>query len=62
MKNITKNYWAPTPEKWRKVGDSLLATSTVVATYSISNDYKWIGIAALIIGVVGKFLSNFFSE
>ena len=57
-----KKYWEPTPKKFRQIGDALLASSTIVATYSISADYKWIGIAALLMGVVGKFLTNFFTE
>lgn len=55
-----KNYWAPTPKHIRKFADSLLAASTIIATYAISTEHKWIGITALIMGVVGKFLSNFF--
>lgn len=62
MKKLFKKYYQPTPTNIRKIGDSLLAASTIVSTYAISNDYKAIGIAALIGGVVGKFLSNFFTE
>lgn len=62
MNKFKKNYWENTHVTWRKIGDSLLACSTIVATYTIANDYKWIGIASLIIGVIGKFLSNFFGE
>jgi len=59
---MKKKYWEPTPLKWRKLGDALLAASTTAATYAIYNDYKIIAITALVVGVVGKFLSNFFSE
>ena len=59
---MMKGYWGPTPKKWRQLGDALLATSTIIATYSISIDYKWTGVVALIMGVVGKFLSNFFTD
>ena len=27
---MMKNYWKPTPKRWRKIGDALLATSTVI--------------------------------
>jgi hypothetical protein len=57
-----KNFYKPTPLKWRKIGDALLASSLVVATYSAANDYKWTGVAAMAMGVIGKFLSNLFSE
>ena len=59
MKN---GYFKPTPKKWRKLGDALLGVSTTITTYAIVEDYKWVAIAALIIGSVGKFLTNFFTE
>jgi len=57
-----KMYYAPTPKKWRKIGDALLAVSTTITTYAIYNDLKWIAVAAVIMGAAGKFLSNFFTE
>ena len=57
-----KMYYAPTPKKWRKIGDTLLAVSTTITTYAICSDFKWIASTALAMGVVGKFLSNFFTE
>ena len=56
------NYWAPTPKWARKLGDALLATSTTITTYAICNDMKGIALTALIMGAVGKFLSNLFTE
>jgi hypothetical protein len=71
--DITKRYWKPTPKKWRKLGDSLLAAATVVAVGGI---WQWdylrelftiqelrflIGLSILF-GVVGKFLTNFFKD
>lgn len=57
-----KNYYAPTPKKWRKLGDALLGVSTTITTFAIIEEMKWIAITALIFGVIGKFLSNFFTE
>ena len=31
MNELMKRYWTPTPKKCRKIGDSLLAVSTVLA-------------------------------
>lgn len=59
---MMKKYYSPTPLKWRKLGDALLATSLTVCTFAVANDYKVIGITACIIGGLGKFLSNFFSD
>ncbi len=57
-----KNYWEPTPLKFRRLGDALLAASMTTVTFAIANDYKAIAITACIIGTLGKFLSNFFTE
>jgi hypothetical protein len=63
MKNLKEMYTSPTPKKWRKIGDALLGVSTIVTTYAIADEWsKYIQLSALILGVVGKFLTNFFSE
>jgi hypothetical protein len=64
-KTITKmkqNYFSPTPTKWRKLGDALLGVSTTITGFAIYEEAKWVAIAALLMGVVGKFLTNFFGE
>jgi hypothetical protein len=64
-KTITKmkqNYFSPTPTKWRKLGDDLLGVSTTITGFAIYEEAKWVAIAALLLGVVGKFLTNFFGE
>lgn len=61
MKSLSK-YYSPTPKKWRKLGDSLLAVSTMVTTYAIAEEMKTLSLIALGIGVIGKFLTNFFTE
>lgn len=68
-----KNYWKPTPKKWRKVGDSLLAVASVLAIgglWQFDNlkdiftpyELKLLIITSIVSGVVGKFLTNFFKE
>mgnify|MGYP000916276043 CR=1 FL=1 len=57
-----KNYYSPTPKKWRKLGDALLAISTSVTGYTIYANEPTIAVISLVLGVVGKFLTNFFSE
>ena len=60
---LKQRYLAPTPKKMRKLGDALLAVSTTITTYAIADNWeKWIQISALMMGVVGKFLTNFFTE
>jgi hypothetical protein len=65
LKNIAKmkkHYYSPTPKKWRKLGDALLAVSTAVTGYAMYENVKWVALTALITGVLGKFLTNFFEE
>lgn len=59
---MLKKYYKPTPKKWRQLGDALLGVSTTITGFAIIEDYKWIAFSALILGVIGKFLTNFFSE
>ena len=52
----------PTPKKWRKLGDALLAVSTAITGFALYENVKWVALTALITGVIGKFLTNFFTE
>ena len=73
MKELMKRYWTPTPKKWRRIGDSLLSVSTVLAIGGLwqfdnlkdvftPNELKVMIVLSLVLGVVGKFLTNFFKE
>lgn len=54
-----ENYKKPTPEKWRKLGDSILLLGTTLNTYlvSIESPMGWI-IFTLILTWLGKTLTN----
>lgn len=54
-------YAKPTPKKLRRLGDGLLLVSTIV-TEETMVDKPALASVALICGVIGKFLTNFFSE
>ena len=56
------NYYSPTPKKLRKLGDALLGVSTMITGFAVYEDFKAIALGALLLGVVGKFLTNFYSE
>ena len=71
--SILKNYWAPTPKRWKKIGDPLLATSTMITVGGMMQfenlkeiftleQIRWITIAPIILGVIGKFLTNFLGK
>lgn len=57
-----KSYWAPTPKKIRKIGDTLLGVFSITSMSSMIYDVKGLALASLIMGVVGKILTNFFCE
>jgi len=70
---MVHRYWSPTPKKWRKIGDSLLASATVIAVGGVwqfdalkevftAGQLKVMIISSIAFGVVGKFLTNFFKE
>lgn len=59
---MTSNYYKPTPKKWRQLGDSLLSVGTFVGSYAAFAEMKWVTIAVFALGVVGKFLTNFFKD
>ncbi len=60
--NVIKNYYAPTPKKWRKAGDALLAVALYAQTQQAFTGYSNITEIITVIGLVGKFLTNFFAE
>ena len=71
--SLRKNYWKPTPKKWRKFGDTLLAVSSVLAIGGIwqfdnlkdiftTFEIKAMIVASISLGAIGKFLTNFFKE
>lgn len=57
-----KNYWAPTPKKIRKLGDALLAMSMYAQTQQMFTGQTKLLTIISIVGLVGKFLTNFFAE
>ena len=58
---MLKNYYKPTPVKWRKLGDALLAVALIGIPANLTG-HEWIGITLFAVGIVGKFLTNFFTE
>lgn len=62
MKFDIKRYYAPTPASIRKVGDVLQYGSQIATGISIVNEKPEFGLIVMIIGAVGKILSNFFVE
>lgn len=56
------NYKKPTPKKWRKIGDGILLLSTLISGTSLVTHHEYIALVVTLLGVFGKFLTNFFSD
>jgi hypothetical protein len=62
MKFGFKHYFAPTPKRLRVLGDSLAAAGTFGASIVIMNGHPLAGTIIMVVAVLGKFISNFFTE
>lgn len=55
-----KNYFKPTPKRFRVIGDSIAAASLFVAGLNL--DHPKLMLLIGVLGAVGKFVTNFFAE
>lgn len=62
MKFSSRSYMKPTPKNLRRLGDGLLAVSATITSASIAGGNDVLAYVSLGIGVLGKFLTNFFAE
>jgi len=57
-----RNYMKATPKNMRRLGDGLLAVATTITSASIASGNDILAYISLGVGVIGKFLTNFFAE
>jgi len=62
MKFSQRSYGQPTPRNLRRLGDGLLAVSAVITSSAIAGGNDVLAYISLGLGVIGKFLTNFFAE
>lgn len=62
MEFKVNGYYEPTPSKMRKIGDIMQYGSQIFAGTQIVNGDPRLGLVVMIVGAVGKILSNFFVE
>lgn len=55
-----KNYFKPTPKRFRVLGDSIAAASLFIAGLNL--DHPKIMLISGICGAAGKFITNFFGD
>jgi hypothetical protein len=62
MKATIKGYYKPTPVKMRKLGDALLAVAIAAETTQAIKGHSILMTVIALLGLAGKFLTNFFSD
>ena len=62
MKFGWKHYFDPTPKRMRVLGDSLAAAGTFGASIAVLNGHPIAGTTIMVVAVIGKFISNFFTD
>lgn len=55
-------YFAPTPKRIRVLGDSLAIAGTFALGIATLNGHPVAGTIIMVVAIVGKFISNFFTE
>lgn len=64
---MIKNYYNPTPKKWRKIGDAILLGTTSLSAMMMGaplseNAKTWTIFLLNVAGVFGKVITNFAKE
>jgi hypothetical protein len=62
MKFDLNGYYKPTPKNFRKLGDALLGMSQFLTGYAVVMEEKWLALVCILIGTIGKGITNFFVE
>ena len=62
MKFGWSQYFKPTPKRMRVLGDSLAAAGTFCSGIVILNGHPVAGTVVMVVAVIGKFISNFFTD
>lgn len=62
MKFSNRSYMQPTPRNMRRLGDGLLGVMATITGAAIAGGVDWLSYTALGVGVIGKFLTDFFAE
>lgn len=61
VKKATASYKAPTPNKWRKVGDAIMGLGTVATAVSAFTASPWVVLISAALTWAGKTITNFAS-
>lgn len=59
---VVENYKLTTPIKARNWGNALMGVSHTIAGFAIMDEMKWLAITALIVGSIGKGITELYKE
>ena len=64
---LKESYFASTPKKWKKIGDSILIGTSGLAAIMMGSPLPdhiniWVVFCLNATGVIGKIITNFFTE
>lgn len=62
VKEIAQNYYKPTPTKWRKIGDAIQWIGDAIALIAFFSPAPWITPVSMVVGRLGKTITNFAVE
>lgn len=62
VNKLKTSYYSPTPIKWRRLGDACLLIALLVGQSAQLSAYPIVGTITTILGIVGKFLTNFMTD
>lgn len=57
-----KRFFEPTPKRVKVLGNSMAASSLFVASLAMMGNFEKIAMGIAILGAMGKFISQFFSD
>lgn len=61
IEELQKEYYKPTPKKWRKIGDAVQDTAIILGAVVtlLASPPAWIPVLILVSGRIGKIITNF---
>jgi hypothetical protein len=64
IKTLKEGYYKPTPVKWRKIGDAIQDVAIIggAVLAMVVAPPAWIPVAIMVIGRIGKIITNFATE
>lgn len=59
---FSKSYYMRTPKLFRNIGDGISLIGTILTVTGVATMQPWLAVVASCAGLIGKYLTNCFSE